>query len=210
MRPFGFRTFMDAPTQKLTESRNEAGFRMTNGMGHFNRRAQMTPIDPATSSPAVGESGEAVDVPLSRTIVAVVVEWRGRLALFRRSGAVNHDRGRWHCVTGYLEAHLTREQQALLELHEETGLGVAALHSLEVGHVLHLDDGDRRTWRVHTFRAETDQRRLELNHEHDAYRWVRPPGVRRFGNRVSWLDRVLAAAHGEARLPARGQRSDSV
>jgi len=148
----------------------------------------------ATTALPAGEPSASVHVPLSRTVVAVVVEWRGRIALLRRSGDVEHDRGRWHCVTGYLEDGASPEQQALVELHEETGLSVAALDSLDVGAVLHLTDGVGQTWRVHTFRAVTRRRRLTLDCEHDAQRWVQPSAVRRFGNRVSWLDDVVAAS----------------
>jgi ADP-ribose pyrophosphatase YjhB (NUDIX family) len=130
----------------------------------------------------------------TRTIVAVVVLWRGRVGLFRRSVSVDHDRGMWHCITGYLEPGATPPQQALSELHEETGLGVVDLDSFVEGDILELPDANGRTWTVHTYRAATTRRRLVLNEEHDAHRWVQLRSVVRFGNRVSWLEDVLAAA----------------
>jgi 8-oxo-dGTP pyrophosphatase MutT (NUDIX family) len=148
----------------------------------------------ATPVPPAGGPTAPDQVPLSRTVVAVVVEWRGRIALFRRSDAVDHDRGRWHCVTGYVETDATPERQALVELYEETGLSAAALDSLDPGRVLHLVDGEGRLWQVHTYRAVTRQRRLNLDDEHDAYRWVLPSAIGRFGNRVGWLDDVLGAS----------------
>lgn len=153
----------------------------------------MNPTTATTQSPPAPAA--PVHVPLERTVVAVVVEWRGRVVLLRRSVRVSHDTGLWHCVTGFLEDGASPEQQALMEVHEETGLNVAALDSLHATGVLHLLDEVGETWRVHTFRATTRQRRLTLNDEHDAYRWVSPEAVRRFGNRVGWLDDVLAAAH---------------
>ena len=128
-----------------------------------------------------------------RTVVAVVVEWRGRIGLFRRSAAVAHDRGRWHCITGYVDPGHTPEAQALQELHEETGLRAADLTALSPGPVLRLEDDDHHPWVVHTFRASTVVRRLQLNEEHDSYRWTAPAAVARFDNRVGWLDQVLEA-----------------
>jgi 8-oxo-dGTP pyrophosphatase MutT (NUDIX family) len=125
---------------------------------------------------------------------AVAVQWRGRVGLFRRSAAVAHDQGLWHCITGYLEPGATPAQQALTELHEETGLGVVDLESFTTGEVLELADGSGRPWTVHTFRAVTHRRRLVLNEEHDAYRWVDVKAVARFGNQVGWLGRALSAA----------------
>lgn len=130
----------------------------------------------------------------TRTVVAVAVLWRGRVGLFRRSAYVDHDRGLWQCVTGYVQADATPAQQAFAELHEETGLGVVDLDSFVEGEVLNLSDSQGEMWTVHTFRALTMRRRLALNEEHDAYRWVQPRAVARFGNRVSWLSEVLLAA----------------
>src|SRR4051794_36125563 len=42
-------------------------------------------------------------IPPTRIVVAVIVQWRGLVALFRRSQAVRHDQGLWHCITGYVE-----------------------------------------------------------------------------------------------------------
>jgi ADP-ribose pyrophosphatase YjhB (NUDIX family) len=130
----------------------------------------------------------------TRTVVAVAVVWRGRVGLFRRSVSVDHDRGMWHCITGYLEPGATPPQQALSELHEETGLGVVDLDSFAEGDIIELTDAHGQVWTVHTYRAATTRRRLVLNEEHDAHRWVQLRSVARFGNRVSWLGDVLAAA----------------
>lgn len=142
---------------------------------------------------AVAGTTDATDEVRTHTVVAVAVLWRGRLGLFRRSATVGHDQGMWHCVTGYLEPGATPPQQAFVELHEETGLGVADLDSFQEGEVLELSDADGGLWTVHTFRAHTTRRRLTLDEEHDAYKWVDPRAVARFGNRVSWLDHVIAA-----------------
>jgi hypothetical protein len=48
-----------------------------------------------------------------RAVVAVIVRWRNRIALFRRSQTVGHDRGRWHCITGYLEAGVSPRRAGL-------------------------------------------------------------------------------------------------
>ncbi len=125
--------------------------------------------------------------------VAVVLTWRGRIGLFKRSAGVGSDQGRWHCVTGFLDAGRSPIEQAATELHEETGLTVADLAFLNPGPVLDLPDERGGSWLVHVFRADTEQRRLQLNWEHDAYRWVLPQRLGRFDARVTWLDQVLDA-----------------
>jgi 8-oxo-dGTP pyrophosphatase MutT (NUDIX family) len=142
------------------------------------------------------ESGE-VHYPAEsppRAVVAVIVERHGRIALFRRSQSVGHDRGRWHCITGYLESGATPEEQAFLELREETGLTENDLTDFRQGAPLLLTDHRGNPWLVHTFTAITPRRKLTINDEHDSYRWATPSKVRRFNNRVAWLDHVLEAA----------------
>ncbi|GAA2640855.1 NUDIX domain-containing protein [Streptomyces axinellae] len=129
-----------------------------------------------------------------RHIVAVILMWRGRIGLFKRSGSVQHDAGLWHCITGYLEADSTPVRQAIQEIREETLLPARALEHLTAGPTLRLaDPRGGQDWTVHTFVACTGQRRLTLNWEHEAYRWVRPRRLSQFDGQVVWLSDVLQA-----------------
>lgn len=139
------------------------------------------------------DPNEGSSVEASHTVIAVVVQSRGKIALFKRSQSLRHESGQWHCITGYLEPGYTPEQQALEELREETGLDPVQLAELRGGPRLLMTDGSGAQWLVHTFTAVTSTRRLVIDWEHEAYRWTVPNKVRRFSNRVSWLDQVLEA-----------------
>jgi ADP-ribose pyrophosphatase YjhB (NUDIX family) len=131
-----------------------------------------------------------------RAVVAVVLTWNGRVALFKRSSRVCHDAGLWHCVTGFLDGGTTPRAQAAVELWEEAGLVTAELDSLVEGPVLRIPDDSGRTarpWTVHTFVAASRRRRLRLDWEHDGYRWVPPARIKRFDGQVRWLQDVLQA-----------------
>lgn len=146
------------------------------------------------STATLQETRELKDTPppcAPREVVAVVVEWRGRIALFKRSQSVGHERGLWHCITGYLEPGASPQQQALAELEEEAGLTVQDLASFTPADQLIISDDDGNPWLVHTYTAVSVRRRLTINDEHDAYRWTAPSKISRFFNRVPWLDTVL-------------------
>ena len=147
---------------------------------------------------------ETSTVHPQRAVVAVVVEWRGRIALFKRSQSVGHERGLWHCVTGYLEPGASPRQQALVELEEEAGLTPQDLAGFEPGERLLISDDGGNPWLVHTFTAVSTRRRLTINDEHDAYRWTVASKISRFSNRVPWLDTVLQVA-----LPAHRTSPDT-
>jgi 8-oxo-dGTP pyrophosphatase MutT (NUDIX family) len=141
-------------------------------------------------------------IPADRICIAAVIEWRGRIAMFRRSRSVGYDSGRWHCITGFVEAGATPEQQALKELFEETWLQAKDLLDLRQGRDLVIPDGSGTPWLVYTFTAFTSRRRLKIDWEHDSYRWTAPHKAKRFANRVGWLDNVLAATgHNPAAVP---------
>jgi 8-oxo-dGTP pyrophosphatase MutT (NUDIX family) len=135
--------------------------------------------------------GETLAIPQSRTVVAIVVEWRGKIALFRRSQHLGHDSGLWHCITGFVDVGIPPGQQAARELFEETGLQAKDLLEFREGPALVIKDSLEAPWLVHPFIALTSRRRLRIDWEHDAYRWTPPGKTRRFSNRVSWLDTVL-------------------
>lgn len=117
--------------------------------------------------------------------------------MLKRSNEVGHDRGKWHCVTGYVGEDVAPLAQALTEVFEETGLSVADLHAIESGPVLWLQGGGSE-WEVHVFKVSTLCRRLSLNWEHDEYRWVPVSRLRRFDGRVDWLDQVVLSLTGHS------------
>lgn len=142
-----------------------------------------------------------------RQVVAVVVTSVGRIALFRRSQEVSHDRGLWHCVTGYLPPGVAARAQAVEELHEETGLHREAFDGIRTGPVLTLAGQHEDTWLVHTFTCEIPSSGMRLNWEHDAMRWIAPGGVPAPGQ-VPWLVDVVDALREPALAPARPAGAD--
>jgi hypothetical protein len=96
---------------------------------------------------------------------------------------------------GTLRRESPPEEQACVELREETGLTGNDLIGFRQGAPLRLLDQGGNPWLVHTFTAVTERRRLTMNDEHDGFRWALPSRVKRFSNRVPWLDRVVEAAN---------------
>ncbi len=134
----------------------------------------------------------ALGSPNCRAVVAVLLWHDGELCLLRRSQRVGSDTGLWHCITGYLEPGASPEEQARTELLEETGLSADRLDLLRAGGSFVIAGGDGTLWTVHTFTAVAPTRKLGLNWEHDAYRWVDPAEVPAAGQ-VPWLHHVLDA-----------------
>lgn len=137
----------------------------------------------------LGDAGE-VSSASSREVVAVVIEHYGRYCLLRRSSLVGSDRGRWHCVTGFVESGCTPQTQAIVELQEETGLNAHELDALITCAPLFLRDSDGSQWLIHPFLAQTASARICLNWEHVSYRWVHRreiPGPAQ----VAWLPSVI-------------------
>jgi hypothetical protein len=105
------------------------------------------------------QQGAGVDV------VAVTLSWRGHTGMFRRSQSVAHERGLWHCLTGYLLEQPNdcepARRQAQMELEEEAGLAGDDLEVRVARPILEVH-GVRRFWRVQAFHVVASLRRLTL------------------------------------------------
>jgi NUDIX domain len=135
-------------------------------------------------------------------VVAAVLVHRGRVCLLRRSPHVDSDRGRWHCITGYLPQRTDPMTQALAEIHEETGIGSPSLQLLDQ-RVVRLAGSDSNIWRVHAYRFRSVTDAVTLNWEHDEARWLRLGDIGSLAT-VQWLPNVLEAlALSAPRVPAR-------
>lgn len=151
--------------------------------------AKTPPAAPSTSPP-------------SRSMVAVVIEWRGKVALFKRSRDSDHRGGLWDCPTACLGPGASTPEHAVHELLEEAGLHETSLIGLHAGPAIVIEDSDAQPLRVHTFRASSSQRRLEINREHyESYRWTARAKVRRFVNRAGWVERVVQATNSAPDCP---------
>jgi len=109
-----------------------------------------------------------------KQVVTCFLESDGEILLLRRSERVGSYQGRWAGVSGYIEK--TPDEQALVEIAEETGLSGDDLKLVRKGKPLPVEDkklGIR--WVVHPFLFHIDNRsKIKIDWEHKEARWVDP------------------------------------
>lgn len=127
------------------------------------------------------------DVPTS--IVACCLMHGERVAVLRRSGLVDSDKGKWHCVTGYVRSGVNPLDQAMAELQEETGLESSQIELVSSPDPFVKHDAGL-TWIIHPFQFHTSSAQLQLNWENIDYRWISSHELGNF-DYVDWLDDVL-------------------
>ena len=125
--------------------------------------------------------------PPSREVVACLLSHADRFLLLKRSHRVGSDRGRWHCVTGFCEPGVDPLEQAIREVHEETGIAPSDVRLLRRT-VIRLAGPDG-AWTVHTFHFACSSSRISLNWENDEAVWLADPGTSGLPT-VPWLDAV--------------------
>lgn len=110
-------------------------------------------------------------------MVTCFLESGGKILLLRRSQQVGSYRGRWAGVSGYIET--TPEEQALVEIAEETGLSEEDLKLIRKGEPLSVEDEELGTrWIVHPFLFQIkDPDRIKLDWEHKELKWIDPGDI---------------------------------
>ena len=96
------------------------------------------------------------------------------ILILRRSEMVGSYQGRWAGVSGYMER--AADEQALVEIEEETGLHVEDLDLVKKGRPLRVEDaGMGVTWVIHPylFRIK-DRGKIRIDWEHKETRWIKP------------------------------------
>jgi 8-oxo-dGTP diphosphatase len=118
--------------------------------------------------------------PPIREVVTTFLGHEGKILLLRRSERVTTYRGRWAAVSGSIDSGHTPEQQARVEIHEETQLSDADVRLLASGEPLEFDDADLgRRWIVHPFRfAVLNPERIQTDWEHVESRWIVPDDLK--------------------------------
>ncbi len=116
------------------------------------------------------------DLP-ERHVVTCFLKFGGKILLLRRSKLVGSFRGRWAGVSGYVET--TADEQALIEIKEETCLCREDIKLLKRGKSLEVNDDEAGVkWVVHPFLFQIKEpAKIRIDWEHEEIRWVDPEDI---------------------------------
>ncbi len=129
-----------------------------------------------------------------KRVVTCFLESDGEILILRRSEQVGTYRGRWAGVSGYIET--TPDEQALVEIGEETGLYGEDLKLIKMGEPLSIEDVKLRVkWVVHPyFFHVNDRSKIKIDWEHKEMRWISPKDVDNYQT-VPMLKETLAQVY---------------
>ncbi len=126
-----------------------------------------------------------------KQVVTCFLESNGEILILRRSEQVGSYQGKWAGVSGYLEK--TADEQALIEIKEETSLGKEDIKLIKKGKPLPITD-DRLgiKWVVHPYLFHIkDRGKIKIDWEHKETNWIDPKNIDNFET-VPMLKETLA------------------
>ena len=129
-------------------------------------------------------------------VVTCFLELDGKILLLRRSQQVGSYQGKWAGVSGYVES--PPDEQAVIEIREETRLDAGDIRLLKTGEPLIIDDEDLNTrWIVHPFLFHVSTpEKVKIDWEHKEYRWINSADIDAYDTvpgLKKTLERVLSA-----------------
>ena len=127
-------------------------------------------------------------------VVTCFLECSGRILILRRSQLVGSFRGRWAGVSGYIET--TADEQALVEIEEETGLCREDVELVRQGRTLRTE-GEGVRWVVYPFLFRVKEKgKIKTDWEHSDKRWIAPDEIDNYLT-VPMLKEALSRVLGE-------------
>jgi 8-oxo-dGTP diphosphatase len=114
---------------------------------------------------------------LEKRVVTCFLESEDKVLILRRSEQVGSYQGKWAGVSGYIDK--TADEQALVEIEEETGLGVGDLKLIKRGKPLTIEDVTLGVkWVVHPYLFHIKNRdKIKTDWEHKETRWIDPGDI---------------------------------
>ena len=129
-----------------------------------------------------------------KRVVTCFLESDGEILILRRSEQVGSYQGRWAGVSGYIEK--TADEQALVEIKEETSLCKEDLQLIKKGEPLPIiDDKLGIKWVVHPYLFHIkDRGKIKIDWEHKETSWIDPKDIDNFET-VPMLKETLARVY---------------
>ena len=119
-----------------------------------------------------------INKPLpEKQVVTCFLESENEILILRRSEQVGSYQGRWAGVSGYIDK--TADEQALVEIEEETSLCGEDLKLIKRGKPLPIKDERLGVkWVVHPFLFHIkDRDKIKIDWEHKETRWIKPEDI---------------------------------
>lgn len=120
-------------------------------------------------------------MPEETPVVDIFVYNDKKLLLVKRSQRVGAHQGTWHVPAGFLPPNVNILEHAREELREEIGLTRRDILSMHHGTVVkRVDEKVQRVWVIHAVIVQSRTKKIHLNWEHDAARWVSPEALSKY------------------------------
>ncbi len=129
-----------------------------------------------------------------KRVVTCFLESDGEILILRRSQQVGSYQGRWAGVSGYVEK--TSDEQALVEIEEETSLCGEDLKLTKKGRPLLIEDEKLGVkWMVHPYLFHIkDRGKIKIDWEHKEMKWIAPKDIDNYQT-VPMLKETLVRVH---------------
>ena len=131
-----------------------------------------------------------------KRVVTCFLESENKILILRRSEQVGSYQGKWAGVSGYIEAETTADEQALVEIGEETSLCGEDLKLVKRGKPLLIEDEKLGVkWMVHPYLFHIkDRGKIKIDWEHKETRWIDPKDIGNYQT-VPMLKETLARVY---------------
>jgi ADP-ribose pyrophosphatase YjhB (NUDIX family) len=112
-------------------------------------------------------------------VLNCVVRCRRKILLLRRSDLVSNHRGKWSCLTGFIDQFLNLDVLVACELREELSIDVAAASEVLCSRSFTFIDREAsKKWIVYPVQVTFELLpQIRLNWENDEYRWIFPSEI---------------------------------
>jgi len=114
--------------------------------------------------------------------VTSFLESEGEILILLRSEHVSTYPGKWAGISGSLDSDKTSDEQAIVEIEEETGLSREHIKLIKKGKPLILDDENLNLRKViypYLFHIEA-RSKIKINWEHKLLKWIKPEDIDKY------------------------------
>ncbi len=141
------------------------------------------------------ESPQEGNTLAERHVVTCFLESESEILILQRSEKVGTYQEKWAGVSGYVEEK-GADEQAWIEIAEETGLGRNDVSLVKKGEILETTDTTAGTkWIVHPYLFHvTDRNKIKIDWEHKQTKWIHPQDLGEYET-VPLLKETLAQVY---------------